>query len=397
MRPFKHVMILCGNAVGGGSITYANTMLVPPDVVWSEGSWKGARRWQREMPAHFATARRMLGVTENQILGDADRVLQADGRGPGRRRHVLQDRRRGVLRRQAPGEPHPDPYFGGEGPAARELHRLRRLHGRLPVQREEHARQELPVLRREARREDPRRDARRSTSSRSTAADGRDRLRVTIERSTAWFVRSSAARSPRATSCSSASALGTMDLLLRLKQRGSLPALSDRARRRRAHELASRSIGVRFPGQAVRHVEGHRDRLRHPHRSVHAHRGDALLARLRRARPARDDARRRQRLAADREVDRRRVSPSDQVRARRLAVRVRAPDADLARDADDRRDAAHAAAPPLVLAVPRAAVQRRRADPDEHSGRRTRSRSAPRPSSAESRSRRRPRSCSTCR
>ncbi len=41
MRPFKHVMILCGNAVGGGSITYANTMLVPPETVWREGSWKG--------------------------------------------------------------------------------------------------------------------------------------------------------------------------------------------------------------------------------------------------------------------------------------------------------------------------------------------------------------------
>jgi cholesterol oxidase len=40
MRPFRHVMILCGNAVGGGSITYANTMLVPPDSVW-RWLWKG--------------------------------------------------------------------------------------------------------------------------------------------------------------------------------------------------------------------------------------------------------------------------------------------------------------------------------------------------------------------
>ena len=41
VRPFKHVMILCGNAVGGGSITYANTLLPPPAKVWGEGSWKG--------------------------------------------------------------------------------------------------------------------------------------------------------------------------------------------------------------------------------------------------------------------------------------------------------------------------------------------------------------------
>ena len=85
MRPFRHVMILCGNAVGGGSITYANTMLSPPDIVWGEGSWRGLAAWEREMPAHYATARRMLGVTENRILGEADRMLKqmADEQGCG--------------------------------------------------------------------------------------------------------------------------------------------------------------------------------------------------------------------------------------------------------------------------------------------------------------------------
>ena len=61
LRPFKHVMILCGNAVGGGSITYANTMLVPPETVWASGSWDGLADWQAEMPRHYATAQRMLG------------------------------------------------------------------------------------------------------------------------------------------------------------------------------------------------------------------------------------------------------------------------------------------------------------------------------------------------
>ena len=45
MRPFKHVVVLCGNAVGGGSITYANTLLSPPATVWSEGSWQGLADW----------------------------------------------------------------------------------------------------------------------------------------------------------------------------------------------------------------------------------------------------------------------------------------------------------------------------------------------------------------
>src|SRR5690242_10248354 len=73
---FRHVLILRGNAVGGGSITYANTSLVPPDSVWDNGTWAGLAPWKTEMPAHYATARRMLGITENHIFGPADRLLE---------------------------------------------------------------------------------------------------------------------------------------------------------------------------------------------------------------------------------------------------------------------------------------------------------------------------------
>ncbi len=114
MRPFKHVVILCGNAVGGGSITYANTLLMPPETVWNEGSWKGLADWQNEMPAHYATARRMLGVTQNKILGDADKVLKqmAEGAGIGSSFYRTDV---GVYFGKA-GVKAPDPYFDGEGP-----------------------------------------------------------------------------------------------------------------------------------------------------------------------------------------------------------------------------------------------------------------------------------------
>ncbi len=114
MRPFKHVVILCGNAVGGGSITYANTLLSPPATVWGEGSWKGLADWAAEMPAHYATARRMLGVTENKILGDADRVLKqmAESAGIGDSFYKTDV---GVYFGKA-GVKAPDPFFGGEGP-----------------------------------------------------------------------------------------------------------------------------------------------------------------------------------------------------------------------------------------------------------------------------------------
>jgi cholesterol oxidase len=108
-------MILCGNAVGGGSITYANTLLSPPDRVWRDGSWKALADWEREMPAHYDAARRMLGVTENRILGDADRMLQraAQAQGVG---DTFYKTDVAVYFGDGPGVAHPDPYFGGEGP-----------------------------------------------------------------------------------------------------------------------------------------------------------------------------------------------------------------------------------------------------------------------------------------
>ena len=85
MRLFKHVMIMHGNAVGGGSITYAQTLLVPPDRIWSEGSWAGLDRWTEVMPQHYDTAKRMLGVTVNPLLGPGDQMLKkmADAAGVG--------------------------------------------------------------------------------------------------------------------------------------------------------------------------------------------------------------------------------------------------------------------------------------------------------------------------
>src|SRR5215467_9076886 len=115
---FRHVVIAHGCAVGGGSITYANTLLVPKDLIWDNGSWAGLAQWKEEMPRHYETATRMLGVTDNKILGPADHLLKqvADATGAGATYY-----RTRVAVFQAPsGEPggrtYPDPYFGGEGP-----------------------------------------------------------------------------------------------------------------------------------------------------------------------------------------------------------------------------------------------------------------------------------------
>ena len=243
MRPFEHVMILCGNAVGGGSITYANTLLQPPDEVWREGSWKGLADWERDMPAHYAAARRMLGVTQNKILGDADRVLKqaAEVAGVADTFHLTDV---AVYFGEGPGQPHPDPFFGGEGPprsscigcggcmvgcryGAKNTLDLNYLY--LAEKRGAKILAETRVV------------ALRPLDERGDAG-----WEVTVESSTARVAKHRRTITARHVVLA-ASALGTMDLLLRMKEQGVLPALSERL----GCDVRTNSesiLGVRFPG-----------------------------------------------------------------------------------------------------------------------------------------------------
>jgi cholesterol oxidase len=244
MRPFRHVMILCGNAVGGGSITYANTMLSPPELVWNEGAFKGLADWVTEMPAHYATARRMLGVTQNQILGEADEMLKkmADEQGVGDSFYKTDV---AVYFGEGPGKKHPDPYFGGEGPPRvgcngcggcmvgcrfEAKNTLDKNYLYLAEKRGAQVMAETRVV-----------------DIEPIDDTGSAGYRLTIERSTAWFAKQRRTITARHVVLA-ASALGTMDLLLRMKQQGRLPALSDRL----GHDVRTNSesiVGVRFPGK----------------------------------------------------------------------------------------------------------------------------------------------------
>lgn len=117
---FKHFMVLHGNAVGGGSITYANTLLIPKDIVWQQGTWQGLADWQNEMPQHYETAKKMLGVSENKLLGHADYALRDIAKSIGRDATFY---RTDVAVYFSPKDKYAhtpingDPYFGGKGPA----------------------------------------------------------------------------------------------------------------------------------------------------------------------------------------------------------------------------------------------------------------------------------------
>ena len=145
----RNVMILAGAGVGGGSLNYANTLYVPPEPFFNDPQWKHITDWRAELMPHYDQAQRMLGVVTNPTFTDADRIMKevADDMGVGDT--FVADARRRVLRprrREDAGQDRARPVLRRRGPGADRLHRVRLLHDRLPVRRQEHAAQELPGI-----------------------------------------------------------------------------------------------------------------------------------------------------------------------------------------------------------------------------------------------------------
>ena len=111
----RDVLVLSGAGVGGGSLVYANTHLVPEDGAFRRGTWPKGIDWKRALAPHYETAQRMLGVTANPHLWEGDRVLQDFARTLGKD-DTFEPTRVAVLFGDRPGESVGDPFFGGEGP-----------------------------------------------------------------------------------------------------------------------------------------------------------------------------------------------------------------------------------------------------------------------------------------
>jgi cholesterol oxidase len=114
MTFFRHLTALSGVGVGGGSLTYANTLPTPKDLFFQSPSWSGLGDWKAELLPHFDTAARMLGATQNPYTTPADRVLEQVATQLGRRSEY--EPTRVAVYFGEPGKTVPDPYFGGKGP-----------------------------------------------------------------------------------------------------------------------------------------------------------------------------------------------------------------------------------------------------------------------------------------
>ncbi len=112
----RHVGIVGGVGVGGGSLVYAAVLLEPKQSFFDDPAWSGLGvDWQAALPPHYETAKRMLGLEYKPHLGLMDDYLrqaaQALGAGDSFGPTPL------AIYFGEPGVVRDDPFFEGQGPA----------------------------------------------------------------------------------------------------------------------------------------------------------------------------------------------------------------------------------------------------------------------------------------
>ena len=151
--------------------------------------------------------------------------------------------------------------------------------------------------------------------------DGSDGYQVTTERSTSWLDKQRRSVTARSV-IFAGSALGTQELLFRLKQDGSLPNISKELGngvRTNAESICRRAFSWPVGG----HDAGCRHRFRHLPGPAHAHRGDTLPVRLGRHGPAgHADGRRQAGMDAHPHLDWHGVAPPAAVSAHEQPFRL---------------------------------------------------------------------------
>ncbi|MBX3191999.1 MAG: GMC family oxidoreductase [Labilithrix sp.] len=245
MTLVKDAFFLHGAGVGGGSLVYANTLLVPPPRAFDDARWIGLD-WKAALEPHYTTAKRMLGAVPSEVIVETDRMLEEIatemGRGDTFHRATV-----GVYFGE-PGKTVPDPFFGGEGPSRTGCIlcggcMVGCRHGAKNTLEENYlylAEKKGLTIVAESRVVD-------------VAPLEGGGYELTVERSTGFF---HPRRKVRARGVVvSAGSYGTVELLMRCKERGSLAKLSGRL----GHYLRTNSeaiLTVRSPKKEVDYSKG---------------------------------------------------------------------------------------------------------------------------------------------
>ena len=144
------VLILSGAGVGGGSLVYANTLYEPLDAFYANPQWGHITDWRAELAPFYDQAKRMLGVVENPVLTPSDHAMRLVAEEMGVGATFRKTPVGGVFRRARQGGGRP--LLRRRRTEPNRLRAMRRVHDRLPAQREEPAGPHLPVSGRAQRR-----------------------------------------------------------------------------------------------------------------------------------------------------------------------------------------------------------------------------------------------------
>lgn len=112
---FRHVTVLSGTGVGGGSLVYANTLPVPKKEFYNTGEWSGLANWEEELRPFYAEAKRMLGAETHPYMSRSDKVMKELAKQSGIE-HAFEKTDAAVYFGE-PGVTVDDPYFNGAGPS----------------------------------------------------------------------------------------------------------------------------------------------------------------------------------------------------------------------------------------------------------------------------------------
>ncbi len=113
---YKHLTVVGGVGVGGGSIVYAAVLLKPKKEFYADSSWSGLGiDWENELSPHYKTASKMLGLEKNPGLDLMDDYLKKTAEKMGVP-ETFGPTPNGIYFGR-PEEMKEDPYFGGIGPS----------------------------------------------------------------------------------------------------------------------------------------------------------------------------------------------------------------------------------------------------------------------------------------
>lgn len=111
---FKDVLILSGAGVGGGSLVYANTLMVPSDKAFDNSAWRPIGNARETLAPFYALAKRMLGAAVNPKMTFIDDTIEAYAKHHGLHQSFAPTEVAVFF--GEPGKRVSDPYFNGEGP-----------------------------------------------------------------------------------------------------------------------------------------------------------------------------------------------------------------------------------------------------------------------------------------